>query len=36
MLIDVITVKAQPGFTLYLEFGNGEHRRFDMELGAAA
>ena len=31
MLLDVISVKAQPGFALYLEFENGEHRLFDME-----
>ena len=30
MLLDIITVRPQPGFQLDLEFQNGEHRRFDM------
>lgn len=30
MLLDVIYVKAKPGFTLLLEFENGERRCFDM------
>ena len=30
MLLDVTDVKVQPGLTLYLEFENGECRRFDM------
>lgn len=30
MLFDVIHVKAKPGFTLFLEFENGERRQFDM------
>ena len=30
MLLDVIRVRAQPDFALYLEFENGECRRFDM------
>lgn len=30
MLLDVIHVKANPGFILLLEFENGEHRCFDM------
>ena len=30
MLFDIITVRAQPGFQLDLEFQNGERRRFDM------
>ena len=30
MLLDIITVRPQPGFQLDLEFQNGERRRFDM------
>jgi len=30
MLLDVTDVTVQPGFTLFLEFDNGERRRFDM------
>lgn len=30
MLLDVVTVKPQPDFTLDLTFENGEMRRFDM------
>ncbi len=30
MLLDVIGVTVQQGFTLFLEFENGERRRFDM------
>ena len=30
MLLDVTDVTVQPGFTLFLEFENGEKRRFDM------
>lgn len=29
-LLDVVKVKAQPDFTLELEFENGERRLFDM------
>lgn len=29
-LLDVVNVKAQPDYTLELEFENGECRRFDM------
>lgn len=29
-LLDVINVKAKPGYLLELEFENGEHRLFDM------
>ena len=30
MLLDVTDVTVQPVFTLFLEFDNGERRRFDM------
>ena len=30
MLLDVINVTVQQGYTLFLEFENGERRRFDM------
>jgi hypothetical protein len=30
MLLDVVRVAAQPRFTLFLEFENGERRAFDM------
>ena len=30
MLLDVVKVRAGPGFTLLLEFENGERRYFDM------
>lgn len=30
MLLDVVSVAAQPLFTLLLEFENGERRSFDM------
>jgi hypothetical protein len=30
MLLDVTDVTVQPDFTLFLEFDNGERRRFDM------
>lgn len=30
MLLDVIHVTVQPGFTLFLEFENGERRSFNM------
>ena len=30
MLLDVTHVTVRPGFTLFLEFENGERRRFDM------
>lgn len=30
MLLDVTNVNAQPGFILFLEFENGERRRFNM------
>lgn len=30
MLIDIIAVRTAPEFQLYLEFKNGEQRRFDM------
>lgn len=30
MLLDVTHVTAQPGFTLFLEFENGERRCFNM------
>ncbi len=30
MMLDVTRVTVQPGFTLFLEFENGERRRFDM------
>jgi len=30
MLIDVAHVTAKPDFSLFLEFENGERRRFDM------
>ena len=30
MLLDVVKVKASPGYTLLLEFENGERRCFDM------
>ena len=29
-LLDVVNVKAKPGYTLELEFENGERRLFDM------
>lgn len=32
MLLDVMNVTAKPGFTLFLEFENGEHRKFDMSV----
>jgi len=34
MLLDVITVKAQPDYQLELKFKNGELRRFDMAGGS--
>ena len=30
MLLDVTHVTVKPDFTLFLEFENGERRRFDM------
>lgn len=30
MLIDVVRVKADADFSLWLEFENGDHRRFEM------
>ena len=30
MLLEVTHVTAKPNFTLFLEFANGERRRFDM------
>lgn len=31
MLLDVVKVKVQHDFALFLEFDNGEHRFFDMK-----
>ena len=31
MLLDVTHVTVKPDFTLFLEFENGERRRFDMD-----
>lgn len=30
MLLDVVHVTVKPDFVLFLEFENGEHRRFNM------
>jgi len=30
MLLDVVQVTVKPDFVLFLEFENGEHRRFNM------